>query len=260
MKRVSLFSGGKGSLCASKRVAERHGTDDLILLFTDTRSEDVDTYRYLREGAAAVGGELVWLDQGKDVWDVFFEEGMMGSTRADPCSRILKREPARRWIEGNCDPADTTVYVGIDWSEAHRFRRMERYWAPYRVEAPMTEAPYMTSADMVAWAEAMGVRNQRLYELGARHANCGGACVKGGHAAWAWTLRNLPEVYERWEANEKRFREWKGKDVSILRNRRQGMKTTLPLTEFRKRMESQEPIDEMDWGSCACVEPGEGEL
>lgn len=44
-KRVVMFSGGVGSWAAAKRVAERRGTDGLILLFADTKSEDEDTYR-----------------------------------------------------------------------------------------------------------------------------------------------------------------------------------------------------------------------
>ena len=33
--RVVMFSGGIGSWAAAKRVAEAHGTDDLVLLFAD---------------------------------------------------------------------------------------------------------------------------------------------------------------------------------------------------------------------------------
>lgn len=54
MKHVVMFSGGAGSWAAAKRVAERHGTADLTLLFTDTLMEDEDLYRFLHEAAAAV--------------------------------------------------------------------------------------------------------------------------------------------------------------------------------------------------------------
>jgi hypothetical protein len=40
---IVMFSGGIGSWAAAKRVAERHGTDNLTLLFTDTLIEDGDS-------------------------------------------------------------------------------------------------------------------------------------------------------------------------------------------------------------------------
>jgi len=53
---IAQFSGGAGSWGAAKRVAETHGTADLLLLFADTLIEDQDTYRFLLEGAANVMG------------------------------------------------------------------------------------------------------------------------------------------------------------------------------------------------------------
>ncbi len=59
MKHVVMFSGGIGSWMTAKRVADVHGTDDLTLLFADTKMEDEDLYRFLDESAANVGGTLV---------------------------------------------------------------------------------------------------------------------------------------------------------------------------------------------------------
>lgn len=288
MKHVVLFSGGVGSWAAAKRVAEKHGTDDLTLLFTDTKSEDEDTYRFLKEGAENVGGELAWIAEGRTVWEVFNSEGMMGSTRADLCSRILKREQSRGWIEKNCDPEDSVIYVGIDWSEAHRFRKMQKAWEPYTVEAPLTEAPYLTKRDMITWAETEGIREQDLYRENFSHANCAGACVKAGQGAWAHLLRMRPETYRYHEEKEEDFRDRTGKDVSILRERvtewqlrpkghgldpdydqeaielwerensgpqqvwqRMSVSKPLTLTALRERVEAEEPI-EADWGGCGC--------
>lgn len=260
IRNVVLFSGGIGSWAAAKRVAERHGTEGLVLLFTDTKSEDEDTYRFLKEGAENVGGELLTLADGRDIWEVFEDHNMMGSTRVDMCSRELKRDLSTRWVKENCDPEIATVYVGIDWSEAHRFRRMARFWAPYRIEAPLTEPPYLTKHDLIAWAKSEGIRNQRLYEEGFKHANCGGFCIKMGHAGAKHLLRMRPKVYAYHEERERAFRARLGKDVAILRDRRGGVSTPLPLSELRNRVEAEQPIDELDWGACACVEPGEDEI
>jgi hypothetical protein len=109
-----MFSGGIGSWAAAKRVAEQHGTDDLILLFSDTLIEDPDLYRFLKEAAANVGGQFLRIADGRDPWQVFHDVRMMGCTRADVCSRVLKREgiePPRLYGLGfkhnNCFAGDT---------------------------------------------------------------------------------------------------------------------------------------------------------
>jgi hypothetical protein len=160
VKHVVMFSAGGGSWAVAKRVAERHGTIDLTLLFTDTLMEDEDAYRFLVEGAANVLGAdipsqlvpqvyqfpdwndrsafkmfvqglrlefeshlpgLVWLARGGDIWDVFREQRFLGNSSVDPCSKLLKRKMAAAWLKANCDPARTIVYVGIDKFEEHRF-------------------------------------------------------------------------------------------------------------------------------------------
>jgi len=70
-QHVVMFSGGAGSWATAKLVAERHGTDGLTLLFADTKIEDEDTYRFLHEAAANVGGELVVTAEGRTPWEVF---------------------------------------------------------------------------------------------------------------------------------------------------------------------------------------------
>lgn len=236
-RHVVMFSGGVGSWAAAKRVAEKHGTDNLILLFADTLIEDEDLYRFLDEAAANVGGRLVKVAEGRDPWQVFFDVRFLGNSRVDPCSRILKREFLRRWLDEHCDPASTTVYLGIDWTEAHRFERARRYWVPWRVEAPLCKPPYLLKDDMLAVLRAEGIRPPRLYELGFSHNNCGGFCVKAGQAHFALLYRTMPERYLYHERREQELRDYLCKDVAILVDRRGGGARPMTLREFRERLE-----------------------
>jgi hypothetical protein len=262
---VVMFSGGIASWMTAKRVAAMHGIDRLTLLFADTLMEDEDTYRFLDVAAANVGGKLVKLSDGRDIWQVFKDSRFLGNTRIDPCSRILKREIMRRWVDEHCDPERTTVYLGIDWSESHRAVRYERYWQPYRVECPLTEPPYVLKAQMLAAAEEEGLPKQRLYEMGFAHANCGGGCVKAGQAQFELLLRTMPDRYAEWERREQEIREHLGKDVTILRDRyvRNGAEVVKPITleAFRLRLQAQpELFDAEEWGACDCTNPSEDEL
>lgn len=248
-----MFSGGVASWATARRVADRFGTDNLTLLFTDTMTEDEDTYRFLDEAAANVGGQLVKIADGRTIWDVFRDERFLGNTRVDPCSRILKRDLSRKWLEANCDPADTVVYLGFDWTEAHRYERSVARWLPWTVQAPMMDKPYRLRVEMIADAEARGLRTQRLYRLGMDHANCGGGCVKAGQSHFAKLLDVFPARYAEWEAHEDELRADLG-DVAILRDRIGGDTGPLPLRVLRERIEAGQSIPLWEIGGCACFE------
>src|SRR5579859_1857151 len=210
---VVMFSGGAGSWAAAKRVAQRHSPESITLLFTDTRMEDEDLYRFLDESAANVGARLVKIAEGRNPWHVFFDERFLGNSRVDPCSKILKRQMADQWLADNCDPKRTTVYVGIDWTEEHRFTKLRDRHAVdgWRYEAPLCEAPFITKNDVTAWLKAEGIKQPRLYDLGFAHNNCGGFCIKAGQGHFANLLRRLPERYARHEAMEQAIRTYLGK-------------------------------------------------
>lgn len=255
-RHVVMFSGGVGSWAAAKRVADWHGTDDLTLLFADTRMEDEDLYRFLDEAAADIGAPLVKIADGRTPWDVFRDVRFLGNTRVDPCSRVLKRELCDRWLEQNCDPARTVVYVGISWDEQHRFDKVKERLAAlgWRSRAPLCEKPLPPLGDgwAIRWIEQAGIEPPRLYRMGFPHNNCGGFCVKAGQAHFRLLLEQMPERYAAHERREQALREHLEKDVSILRDRRDGKTRPMTLRAFRQRLEERLPIDEQEWGGCAC--------
>jgi hypothetical protein len=272
MKHIVLFSGGVGSWMAAKRVAEFAAPKDIILLFTDTLIEDQDLYRFLIEAAADIGGQLVWIKEGRNPWEVFFDRKRMGSPEADPCSMVLKRELADQWIESRFKPHEVTCYVGIDWSEINRFEGGNRISGgrisiglrkrklPYIYMAPMADPPYLSKNQMIDELKKAGIEPPRLYAMGFPHNNCGGFCVKAGQAHFKLLLKNFPERYKVHESKEQEFRNSmarpeKGetvRDVSILRDRKGGPVKTLTLRQHRLNIQASEPIDELDFGGCGC--------
>ena len=255
MRHIVMFSGGIGSWGAARRVAQAGHAP--TLLFADTRTEDPDLYRFVVQAAASVGGDLVTLADGRDIWQVFADERFLGNTRADPCSKILKRQLMRRWLVAECDPADTVVYLGFDWTESHRFDRAIPHWAPWRVEAPLCEPPYRSKAELLSDLRAAGVEPPRLYAMGFPHNNCGGGCVKAGISQFAKLLDRLPDVYADWERHEQGLRDLLG-DVAILRDRRGGETRPLTLRALRERIGGGESVPADEFGGCACLEPAEG--
>jgi len=249
---VVFFSGGVSSWACAHRVAEKYGTDNLTLLFTDTLIEDADLYRFLEEGAAAIGGQLVKIADGRTPWEVFRDVKYLGNTRADPCSRILKRDIAKKYIHENFpQPEDVRLWLGMNWDEEDRLVRSKRFWEPYRMDSLLMEKPWLTQGQMHDLLAAHGIAPPRLTaSLGFPHNNCGGGCVKAGQAHFRHLLKTLPDVYREWENNEQEMREFLDKDVSILRDRTGGTTKPLTLRELRERESGQ--CDLTDWGGCGC--------
>lgn len=254
MKHVIMFSGGIGSWAAAKRVAQTHGIENLTLLFADTRAEDEDLYRFIDEAARNVGAPLTIIADGRTPWEVMSDERIIGNSRIDPCSKILKRKLLDRWRDEHCDPEDTVVYIGIDWTEVNRLNTTRSRTHPWRYEAPMCEPPYLTKPQMLGLAINEGIRPPRLYAMGFAHNNCGGVCIKAGQAQWALLWRTFPERYRKLEDWEEQMRARVG-DHSILRDRRGGTSKPLTLRAFRARLEAQQEFDANDWGGCGCALP-----
>lgn len=258
---VVMFSSGIGSWAAAKRVAEQHGTENLVLLFADVKGdtedphigEDEDNYRFLEEAAANVGGRLVRVADGRNIWQVFHDKRYLGNSRQANCSHLLKQVPCRKWLKVNYpDPESAIIYVGIDWSEVHRLPAVRKGHAPYAAEAPMCEPPYLDKDQMLAWARSEGLEPPRLYKLGMPHANCGGACVRAGQAQFAKLLEHMPARYAVWEQGEQDLRDYLQKDLAIMRDWSAGA-VPLTLQTFRERIEMQPSMfDDQDFGGCGC--------
>jgi hypothetical protein len=268
LKHVVMFSGGIGSWAAAKMVAARHGTDDLYLVFTDVKGnaesshigEDEDTYRFLEDSVKNIGGTYVYLNEGRDIWEVFKDKKFLGNSRLAHCSFELKQKPARKWLDENCDPEDTVVYVGIDWTETHRLPAIVKNYKPYTARAPLAEPfyhreskMYFDKPELIEWAKSEGLEPPRLYSLGFSHNNCGGGCVRAGQAQFKKLLEIMPERFAMWEAKEQEVIEHLGKEVSILTDMKDGVKRSLPLIELRRRVEEKtQLVDELDIGGCGC--------
>ncbi len=253
MNHVVSFSGGICSWAAAKRVVERHGTGNITLLFADTKTEDEDLYRFINEAAANVGVPLTVIADGRDVWQVFHDTRFLGNSRIDPCSRILKRDLADRWVEEHFHVEDTIKYVGLDWTERGRIARHQKANLPWRVEAPMADLPYLTKDDMIEWLRAEGIEPPRLYAMGFPHNNCGGFCIKAGIDNFRLLLHTMPERYAYHEQKEQELREYLGKDVAILRDRAGGDSKPLTLKALREREECLPMPLGNDFGGCGCL-------
>lgn len=249
-----MFSGGVGSWYSARQAVYAHGAETVTLLFADTRVEAPDLYEFIQAAADNLGCELVTVADGRTPFEVFKDDRFLGNSRLANCSKYLKQKPCRDWIEANCDPDDTYLFVGIDWSEIHRLPAIEAGWDPYCVIAPLTHPPYVTKEHMLDTLKAEGLALPKAYADGFPHNNCmAQGCVRGGQAYWRNLLRTDRATFLATEAEEEELRVYLDKPVTILRDRVGGASTPVTLKEFRERIERQgELFDDGEWGGCGC--------
>lgn len=157
---------------STERVAElikRAG--ELPLVYTDMQARK-EALEALRQDTVKELPQLHWLSEQRDVWDVFHEGRFLGNSRIAPCSAQLKQRMARRYVKPTFNPEETTLYLGIDWTEEHRTKAPRKNWAPYPVEFPLVDDMTFNKIDVMKALEAEGIAPPRLYALGFAHNNC----------------------------------------------------------------------------------------
>ncbi|MGF9711642.1 hypothetical protein [Paenibacillus naphthalenovorans] len=120
MKHIVMYSGGIGSWAAAKRVVAQYGTDDLVLLFTDTLVEDRDLYRFLIETAAEIYGTDRPTDliaKTAEIPDIISEADVESRKRLLPrlAAETMRLLPGLMWIADGRAPWDVfkdVKYIG----------------------------------------------------------------------------------------------------------------------------------------------------
>jgi len=263
MMHIVLISGGLASFEAAKRVIEKYGREETELWFFDTLIEDDDLYRFLRDCEEFLSKRITWFVEGRTPWEVFRDKRFIGNSRVDVCSRLIKREFLERLLSSKFDPNSIILYFGLEWSEGHRISRVQEAWKTrgYDVEFPLSWDPILMPSEFQDLISSYGIQIPRLYSLGFPHNNCGGACIKAGIKQWTLLWKTFPQRYLWHEVNEQEIRRLLGKNVSILRNRRNG--NTKPMTlrylrwRLKERLKEDGSIDDYlrslpDSWPCSC--------
>jgi 3'-phosphoadenosine 5'-phosphosulfate sulfotransferase (PAPS reductase)/FAD synthetase len=251
MKRIVSYSGGLGSFMAAQLTVAKYGKENTLLVFTDTKTEDEDLYRFLNETSQALDCELLTLADGRNIWEVFIDVRFQGNSRIDPCSRVLKRELFRKWMESKFKPDEAALVVGISHDEKHRMTRIKENWQPYQVEAPLCEVK-VSKEDILNVLDDYGIDPPRIYEQGFPHNNCGGFCVKTGQKQMKLLLEKNPERYRWHEEQQEKLFKIIGKRHGFIRKNVDGEMHYLGLREFRESLEKGEQPDLFVENGCGC--------
>ena len=261
MRHVVQYSTGLSSAEVAWRLTAGHGPAAVTLLTADTLREDDDNWRFGAEVANRLGAEWIKLTDGRTPLQLGLDRKMIPSDRRPACSVNLKIRLLNAWCAASYDPASTVVYIGYDWSEDTRIARKREFAGPWTHRYPLADNP--PAVPLKHLFRSRGIEPPRLYRYNFPHANCGGACVRGGIAQWLLLLDVNRDRYLEWEAEEEHSRAVLRKDDAILSDRSGSGRRPLPLRVLRERREGPPALFEVaglnteDWGACGCDMPGD---
>ena len=216
------FSGGVTSAWCAGWALQNFPREEVILLWHDTKEEDPDTYRFLREMAVALGMEITERSDGRSVTEVARDEGMLPNDRAAFCSRILKQEQGNKYIRELQEQGIEEIIriFGFSSNERERIQRqaaiswsMTSFFCNVTSRFPLVETG-TTKQQCWDWSNCeIGVRPSSMYEW-SDHANCPG-CFRGKKTYWLAVAENNPAVFKQRSALEKEFGHTIILDVSL---------------------------------------------
>lgn len=253
MKHIVSFSGGMGSFAEAKSCADKYGKENVILLFADTKMEDEDLYRFVRESIEFLGCELIIIADGRTPFEIFKDVKHMGNSRIDPCSKMLKREPLSKWFTNTYTPEQAEMHLGIDFSEHHRLATVKNRMKPYVYRSTLVEEGVIVPKD---YSERFGIKRPRLYDWKLGHNNCGGFCIKAGLGHYKALYEANIDRYKEFEAKEAEVYESIGKQYPFLKKQIQGERRFITLKEYREEFLEKDAVtseEAIEFGGCGCA-------
>jgi 3'-phosphoadenosine 5'-phosphosulfate sulfotransferase (PAPS reductase)/FAD synthetase len=219
-----------------------------ICLFSDTKREDVDTYRFGWEVAKRWDLEVHEASNGMDLWEWFRTRKMIPARQLAACSIDFKIKPAQSWLTKSVESG--RVAYGYDINEQERAERTMERW-PYpnlKVWFPLMEWG-VEKAECFGYFMQHEVAAPRVYAH-FQHANCM-PCKNFKRPDWIALQYHYPDIFK--EAKE--FEEETG-----LRWMQDGPKLIeleplkkAPSRRNRKRLAAHEPKFSFDMGCDACA-------
>jgi 3'-phosphoadenosine 5'-phosphosulfate sulfotransferase (PAPS reductase)/FAD synthetase len=225
------FSGGIASSVVARIVLEEHS--DATLLFHDTKTEPEDNDRFRQDVSNYLKTPITEDSDGRNIWELFNDEGYLGCGRNTMCSRVLKQERSKAYLKAHL-PA--TLYIGFTDDEWNRAQRITARYASIgvTVKFPLMEQHISKEECHHRVINCWGLNPPEMYEH-FEHANCI-PCVKGSQYYWGLLHKYEREAWERMAAAEKEYAHTLFSDGTLLEK----LPNCLRLAEKYEQMQEGE--------------------
>lgn len=215
---ICWWSGGVTSAVACKIAIDLYGVENCRFIFIDTKNEDDDTYRFLKDCEKWYGKEIETITaietKYKSIKEVWRKHKSLNVANGAICSSELKRSVREQWQKTN--EYEFQVF-GFDLDEPKRVKGMVLNHHKAKPIFPLWLYGN-TKKDCIKIIEEAGINLPKMYHLGFKNNNCfKTGCVQGGIGYWQKIQREFPEKFEAMAAMEHELTDAKGQPVTMLR-------------------------------------------
>ena len=195
MKHIVKFSGGAASAVVAKIILDRYGKEDVILLYSDTKSEHPDADRFRAQVCGYLGKEMMVVEDGRDIWNLIDDEHCLPSNFIPFCTRILKQKPSEKFLASLGE--EYIEYLGFTQDEIKRAIRAEARSASQhkKIGFPLLEDGISSDECKRIIRDEWKICLPEPYKY-LEHNNCI-PCFKGGKKYWKLVAKYYPEQFEK---------------------------------------------------------------
>jgi PP-loop superfamily ATP-utilizing enzyme len=214
---VCWFSGGATSAVACKIAIDLFGKENCKAIFIDTRNEDYDTYRFLKDCEEWYGIEIeeILNPKWKNIQEVWRTTKSLNVATGAICSSELKREARTAWQKNN---KFSLQIFGFDISEIKRARAFSTNYGTLNPVYPLLFLGY-SKEKCIELIQKAGITVPRIYSFGFNNNNCfKTGCVQGGIGYWQKMQKDFPNKFNRMARMEHELTALKGSPVTMLKD------------------------------------------
>ena len=195
MKHIVKFSGGAASAVVAKIVLDRHGKNDVILLYSDTRSEHPDADRFRAQVCDFLGKEMTVVADGRDIWQLIDDSHTLPGNFMPFCTQRLKQRPSDRFLKTIAE--EYTCYLGFTVDE---IRRAQRSAARSAANNELVGFPLLDEGITASECKRIIKEDWRIclpepYKY-LQHNNCIPCFKSGSKKYWKLIAKHYPEQFE----------------------------------------------------------------
>lgn len=221
---IAWWSGGIASAVACRLALDIF--KNVVVVFIDTKNEDPDTYRFLKDCekwygiaidtiSAVTGSYNANRPYWKDIQSIWTEYGSLNTAHGAICSTELKRNMREMYQD---ETQDFAQIFGFDSSELKRHVNMRRNYPEINVISPLIDNK-ISKKDAIKLINTAGIKIPQVYNYGFRNNNCfQTGCVKGGIGYWQKIQREFPDKFDRMAQMEHWITNMKMKPTTICKD------------------------------------------
>lgn len=214
---IAWWSGGAASAVTCKLCIDLFGKDRTRIVFIDTRNEDDDTYRFLKDCERWYGIkiETIYSSKYENIKDVWMDYLSLNVATGAICSTWLKRRVREEWQKNN--PFSFQAF-GFDLDEPKRALGMSMNNPNVKPVYPLLLHGYRKD-DCFKILKDAKIELPIAYKMGFHNNNClKTGCVQGGIGYWQKMRDEYPDIFDAMANEEHLLTNLKGKPVTMLKD------------------------------------------